>query len=240
MPQVSFPTVVGFLALVLAVAAGFVYAAGRASRVPSKGKVRSDRWIALAIVLLWLGPAAFLSAGGYLIDFGSQAPPPLLRLVGATTVGTTLVAFSRVGSRLIPRMGLAWLVGFQVFRFPLELVLHRLYVEGALPVQMTYSGLNFDILTGLSAGVLGLWAARGAPPRWVFWAWNLMGLALLVTIVTIAIMSMPGPTRVYANEPANRIVATFPLVWLPTFLVQAAWFGHLLMFRRLLGAARPE
>ena len=32
------------------------------------------------------------------------------------------------------------------------------------------------------------------------------------------------------NEPANRLPSMFPYVWLPTFLVQAALFGHLLVF----------
>ncbi|HKQ78896.1 MAG TPA: hypothetical protein VJ810_34675 [Blastocatellia bacterium] len=60
-----------------------------------------------------------------------------------------------------------------------------------------------------------------------------MGLALLINIVTIAILSAPTPLRKFFNEPANTFVTYFPFVWLPAFLVQAAWFGHLLVFRRL-------
>jgi hypothetical protein len=66
----------------------------------------------------------------------------------------------------------------------------------------------------------------------VIWAWNLLGLGLLINIVTIAILSMPTPMRRFEG-PANVFVATFPYVWLPTVMVSAALLGHLLVARRL-------
>lgn len=62
---------------------------------------------------------------------------------------------------------------------------------------------------------------------------NLLGLGLLANIVAIAVLSTPVPFRAFMNEPANRLPSMFPYVWLPTFLVQAALFGHLLVFRAL-------
>lgn len=64
----------------------------------------------------------------------------------------------------------------------------------------------------------------------------MLGCALLATIVTVAFLSAPTPLRVFMNEPANTIVTTFPYVWLPAFLVQAALFGHVLVFRWLARA----
>ena len=128
---------------------------------------------------------------------------------------------------------LAWLIGYQVFRAPLEFFLHASYERGVIPVQMTWSGLNFDVITGISAALLALVAATRPLPRWLVLAWNCIGLALLGAIVTIALLSAPTPLRVFMNEPANTLVAQLPYVWLPAFLVQAAWFGHLLVFRWL-------
>ena len=108
--------------------------------------------------------------------------------------------------------------------------LHR---EGALPVQMTFEGLNFDVVSGLSARALGAILWRGRLPRWVVLAWNVIGLALLLNIVVIAVLSMPTRLRVFAAEPPNVLVAEPPFVLLPPVLVQAALFGHLLVFRRL-------
>ena len=61
---------------------------------------------------------------------------------------------------------------------------------------------------------------------------------LVVNIVTIAVLSMPTPLRMFMTEPANTIAPTHaPYIWLPVFLVQAALFGHLLVFRKLWRAA---
>ena len=107
-------------------------------------------------------------------------------------------------------------------------------VASALPVEMTYSGLNFDILTG--AGALGLlvWSRLGEIPRWALWGWNTVGLGLLITIVTLAILSFPEPFALFT--PPNKIVATFPWVLLPCLLVEVALFGHLIVLRALIGS----
>ena len=82
-------------------------------------------------------------------------------------VGRILLARSSIGDRLARGLPLAYLVGFQAFRFPLELAIHRAYVEGVMPVQMSYSGRNFDIVTGLTALVLAAALAMARVPRWL-------------------------------------------------------------------------
>lgn len=46
--------------------------------------------------------------------------------------------------------------------------------------------------------------------------------------------------RSFSDGPPNLLPSTFPYVWLPTFLVQLALFGHLLLFRRLRRAHQVE
>jgi hypothetical protein len=149
-------------------------------------------------------------------------------------IATAALAFSRIGDRVIERVGLAWLVGYQAFRIPVELFLARMHDEGVVPVQMTYSGRNFDIVTGVLALALAvaIWRS-GRVPRALVLAWNWLGLALLINIVTVAVLSPPVPFRVFMNEPANTFVTQPPWVLLPTFLVQGALLGHLLVFRQL-------
>jgi len=164
-------------------------------------------------------------------------PPPALVMIGLVTATTVYLAFSPYGARFAGRIPLVWLVGFQVFRIPVELLLHRLYEEGVIPVQMTYSGLNFDIVAGITAGLVAIVLATGRKARGLVWAWNVLGLLLLGNIVVIAALSTPAPFRTFMNEPANRLIAMSPFVWLPTILVQAALFGHLVVFRALLAPA---
>ena len=61
----------------------------------------------------------------------------------------------------------------------------------------------------------------------------MLGFALLANIITIAVLSTPIPFRKFMEGPPNLLPSTFPFVWLPTFLVQAALFGHVLVFRAL-------
>ena len=225
-----------FLATVFGVAAVIVYALSRGDL--SHGRRGSStlarhRLTALGVMAIWLIPPAIAARAG-LLDRYESVPPPVFPMVAAYALGTIALAFSPLGSRLIASLGVAGIVGLQGFRIPVEWVLHRLYLDGVIPVQMTYSGLNFDIVSGVTGAALGLWmAAGGRVSRAVLLVWNVGGLALLVNIVTIAILSTPVPFRYFLNEPVNRLPGVFPFVWLPMFLVMVALLGHLLVFRML-------
>jgi hypothetical protein len=223
----------GFVLLPLLVAAGFILAcewAGR--RLGEAVAVRRRRTGRVGTaVLAWLVMTALVAASGVLRRFDAT-PPPFAGLVLAIAVAGIAVPCSPLGTLLVRGVPLWALVGFQVFRFPLELVMHRAYVEGIMPVQMSYSGFNYDILTGITAGVLGFWLHRRRVPRWIVTSWNLLGFALLVNVVTIAIVSTPV-FRWFGNERLNVFVTYPPFVWLPAVLVPAALMGHILVWRRL-------
>ncbi len=60
----------------------------------------------------------------------------------------------------------------------------------------------------------------------------MLGFALLVNVVTIAILSTPV-FRWFGNERLNIFVTYPPFVWLPAILVTAALTGHILVWRWL-------
>ncbi|HXC51658.1 MAG TPA: hypothetical protein VN634_12280 [Candidatus Limnocylindrales bacterium] len=226
--------VVGFVTLVTVVTVAIVGLVPIASqRAGDNQRVAARRTATVAISLAgWLALTWLVAASGILEQF-DRRPPPLLLLVGSSLILSTVVAFSRFGLLLARSLPTAMLVGIHVFRLPLELILYQLSFDGVLPVQMTFDGMNYDILTGILAAAVALWASWYEPPRAVLLMWNLLGLFLLLVIMTIAMLSAPLPIRLFPNDPANAIVATAPFVWLPTVLVQVAWIGHLLVFRRL-------
>lgn len=182
-------------------------------------------------VLVLLGATAGLGRAGAL-SFETRPPTMMVALV-ALLVVTVVVARSELGRLLATGVPIALLVGYQAFRVPVELWLHSGYDQGIFPVQMTYSGLNFDIVSGITAAVMALLLHRGVVGRRAVAAWNVMGLALLLTIVTIALLSAPLPFQLFTDGPANVYVTGFPGIWLPAVLVQAALLGHLLVFRWL-------
>ena len=222
----------GFVVLPLLVAGSLVlgtYAAGgRAEDAATR-----QRWtvrVALATAA-WLLLTWLVAARGLLSRFDAR-PPAFAGLVVAVVGLGLVIAFSPLGTRLVRGLPLSALVGVHVFRYPLELVMHQAYVEGVMPVQMSYSGRNFDIVTGIGAGILGLALMRTAVPRWLVWVWNVGGLLLLVNVVSVAIASTPIFAR-FGRDHLVTFIAYPPFVWLPAILVLAAWAGHLLVFRKL-------
>jgi hypothetical protein len=105
---------------------------------------------------------------------------------------------------------------------------------------MSFTGRNFDIVTGTTALLLAvaMVATRGRVPLRLIAAWNLMGALLLANVLVIALLSAPTPFRVFMNEPANTWITHAPWVWLPAVFVPAAIAGHILVFRRLRMEAR--
>lgn len=222
-----------FVSLALIIAGAFVaavYHSGiRTGRSP--GHARRDTLIASVATVGWLALTLALAASGRL-SFTSVPPTAGILLAASLALGVA-VGVSRLGARIATGIPLAALVGVQAFRFPLELMLHRAYIQGLMPVQMSYSGFNFDILSGLSALVVAMLFVRRPTSLGAVRIWNVGGALLLVNILTIAVLSTPTPLRVFHNEPANEWIAHAPWVWLPAVYVVAAIIGHVVVFRRL-------
>ena len=234
LPAVSVPLpapspilVGGFILLALAVAAGFVAAVRR-----SGGRTVP----AAAVTAVWLTFTGGLAAAR-LLTF--ETPPTMLPVLAGSLGLGVAIALGPVGRRLAA-LPIALLVGAQAFRIVVEILLHRAYAEGLMPVQMSWSGRNFDIVTGAAALLLAPLLARQREEwsRTLVLAWNTLGLALLLNVVTVAILSAPTPMRRFMNEPANTWITQFPFVWLPAVMVVTALAGHLVIFRRLLADRR--
>ena len=228
LPQPPLWLTLAFTALTVLVAALDVLFVRRAAPPDHRAQ-----WTVLAAVAVaaWLGIHAGLAESGVLE--GASVPPPVMPYLFLTILVALLLVFSPVGTRL-RELPLVWLVGLQSFRVPLEWLLHQLYEVGTLPVQMTWSGYNFDVLTGIGAIVIGgaLWSGRRVPDG-VVMAWNALGLALLLTVVTIALLSTPLPIRQFHNEPAVLLAFHAPFNWIVNVHVFTALVGHLVIFRAL-------
>jgi hypothetical protein len=232
---------VGFIVLTLLVSIGViwnVFLAGRGLRETHTRTLTYTAWAAGAIAL-WLVVTWQVAASGILAQFDRRPAPLLILLLTVLTV-STVVAFTRYGTRFAFGLPLWILVIGQVFRLPLELLMHRAAVEGVMPPQMSYSGWNFDVLTGLLAIPVAWLLARGHRHAWTLAkAWNLMGTLLLANVLTIAVVSTPL-VAAFGSDRLNTWVAYPPFVWLPTLLVVCAITGHLVIFRKLRATAMPR
>ena len=186
-------------------------------------------------LIVWMGGTYALASLG-LLRF-ADGPPTMMLLVPVMTALAIGLGVSRVGWRLATGLPLWILVASQSFRLPLELVMHEAYEAGLMPVQMSYSGLNYDIVTGASAVLVAiLLATRRAGVRVAKW-WNVLGTLLLCNIIIVALLSAPTPMRVFKTQPPNTWITGPPYIWLPAVLVAFAILGHIVIYRavRLAG-----
>ena len=146
------------------------------------------------------------------------------------------VALSPFGRSVAANVPLVTLIGLQSFRLPLEIVMHRAAGLGIMPPELSYSGYNFDIVTGAAALVLWMLMRAGARvPLWVVWLWNAWGCGCLLVIAAIAVTTSPM-LRLFGDDPrhVNTWVLFWPYVWLPVVLVTIAVATHVVLTRRLL------
>ena len=223
----------GFMAVAIALAALLVIGVHLAGRRLGESPATTRRWTVVTAIgaVAWLGATWAAAETGHLSRLDLR-PPPFLALPGAVVLLGALMAFTRFGTRLINGLPLAALIGVQAFRFPLELLMHRAYSEGVMPYQMSYSGWNFDIVTGLTALPVAWAIHRGKDGRRLAAAWNTLGALLLLNIVVIAVVSTPI-IGMFGPGLLNTFVMFPPFVWLPAVMVLMAFTGHLLVARAL-------
>lgn len=183
----------------------------------------------------WGTLALIISRSGGFLPMG--LPPRLMVFMFAGLFALLLATRKTDLGRAVDAVPVGALILLQGFRLPLELVMHQAAVEGVMPPQMTYTGLNFDIITGILGFLVGAWALKGNAPRWALWAFNAIGSALLLAVVVIAVTSMPTPLRMFTNDPPNVWITFVPFVLLPVLLVVCAVWSHVEITRRLLRGA---
>jgi hypothetical protein len=228
-PTASVVVTLGMLMVAVMVAWAFVgsqwYVADRQGRPAMKAFLLSVLGVGT-----WLMLTGALAASGYLLRFDLTPPPPAVLFFLTFAMGVGL-GTSRVGLRTAQAIPLHWLVLSQCFRLPLELIMHQAAVEGTMPNVMSFSGYNFDIVTGITSLIVAWWLKRGGSIEIARW-WNRLGSALLTVIIMIAFLASPM-VRAFGNDQVNIWVFYVPFVWLPTILVVFAIFGHIVIYRRL-------
>jgi hypothetical protein len=210
-----------------------VLALRRAARADGAApRAVSRRTLTVSIVfVVWVALWGAVASTGVLRRT-DVLPPPMLPMFLLIFGSAALLAWSRWGTALARHLPLAVLVGAQAFRLPLELAMHEAGRAGVMPVQLSFSGMNFDIVTGASAAILAVLLAKRRAPRWLVVAWNVYGLAMLAIIAGIAVATSPF-VRAFGEGSVNTWVTYVPFVWLPAVLVPFALAGHIVVLRRL-------
>lgn len=186
------------------------------------------------MLLFYLFIQSIIAEADIFNDF-STMPPKILILPVSWLLFTVFVMLNGKTRSIIAGIPPQWLMYFQVYRIAVEWVLWRLFVEGIIPVQMTFEGYNYDILAGILLPLAGwlVFEKKVLSIRWAILA-NFIGLGLVLTIFYIAVRSAPGPIGSEWEDPVrNTMIAYWPLVWLPGLVAPAAIMVHVFSLWKL-------
>jgi hypothetical protein len=203
--------------------AGVAFFLFAARQINVKNAVLPTLSIAL-LILLAVHALASLN-GFYLV---TKTVPPRFMLAPLPTTLILLAIIFVFARNSFSFSGLRTLTLLHIIRIPVELCLLWLYQNGQVPQLMTFEGRNFDILSGLTAPLVAWLAFRGGKVnKPLLIVWNLLALALLINIVTHAILSLDTAFQQFAFDRPNRGVLYFPFIWLPAIVVPIVFVSHI-------------
>ena len=226
------PSVVIFLLVCGFVLAAFLRGIWVSARSEGRDPFRRTSWSAGAVAL-WLGLAAGLVGSGWV----EAKPPHLMMFGGGMILASAVLGFSRIGEGLAVACPIPGLLAFQGFRLPLELVLHWWSKQGVIPATMTWTGSNWDVLSGIAALVLAPFCRRS---RLAAWAGNIIGLVLLLNVGRVAVLSAPVPFGWPEVTPKLLLPYHMPYALIVPVCVGGALVGHIVLTRALLRADRTS
>ena len=220
------------LVLALALVAFLVWLASWSNKKSADKKATKKAWTQfLTVFLIFIAALSALAILGF-YDAKLVAPRLLTILLPVVVFIFILSRKSLNGSlSFLKTISPAWLIGIQVFRVAVELILARLNKDGLVPVELTYHGRNFDLIIGaLALPVAWLVSRRLNAAILIGAAWNIAGLLSLLNILSIAVRSVPGP---FFDFSKNYLPLYFPGILIPAVFVVLAILFHAASLKQL-------
>ncbi|ETN94765.1 hypothetical protein [Zhouia amylolytica] len=189
----------------------------------------------LIVIIIWTLIQTVLGLNGFYQD--TTHLPPRILLVGVfpPLILIAITFFTRKGKLIMNQMDLKILTNFHVIRVPVEIVLALLFSYELVSVYMTYHGTNFDLLSGLTAPIIGFIAFKKEKVNnKLLLIWNIVCLLLLLNVVITAAFALPSPFQKIALNQPNVALLYFPFNLLPSVIVPLVLFAHLVAIKRII------
>jgi hypothetical protein len=227
---------VGFYALLAFIVSGlcFVFrvAALSSGMVPRQASAvfRNSFFFFIA----WTVYLSIMVKAGMFRELKSPPSIVLFAILPAFTV-ITIVNVAKRFRYIFDHSPVEWILYLQGFRIFVELLIHAIYKKGLGPVETTYEGYNFDIVSGITAILLARAYSKRLVSKKLVILWNIFGLLLLVNIVTIFNTLILKPRLWgYSETPIHPDFATMPYLLIAGVFMPVAVFMHILCIRRCL------
>ncbi len=186
---------------------------------------------------VWLIYVAVISATGILGDF--SLPPRVPLFVVIPTVVASIVITGRPSFRsLLENAPLHLPVFMTSFRIVVELLIYGAYREGVFPQRVTFGGMNYDILVGVSACVVGVLVLKRRFSLNGLFVWNVVSLAILSVTVYAFASSYYSNDLMTLNDKLKFV--RFPYLLVPAILLPVAIFLHVFSIRQVFIARQKR
>ncbi|WP_424961270.1 hypothetical protein [Ekhidna sp.] len=181
------------------------------------------------IIVGWLIYISALSNSRWLEDFGFPPRIPLLIVIPAlvsiisyTSRNWILEAISKLKDHQV--------IYIQSFRIAVELLIYGAFLNGVFPKRVTFEGLNYDILVGISALIVGALVQKGIIRTRGILIWNIISLGIL----SITVFSFISTYYFMDTMSGNFGFVRLPYLFLASVLLPFAVFYHVISIRQQL------
>lgn len=185
----------------------------------------------LIICIFWLGYLMIIEQSGVLENFGFPPRIPLLIVVPILIIILVLTG-SGAFQPILKQTSLHLPVFLQSFRIVVELLIYGAFLEGIFPQRATFEGLNYDILVGISAPIIGFLILRKRIGLGGLLLWNIAAILILSLTVYSFIYSYYFTDYLLKNESIEFV--EFPYLLLASILLPVAVFLHVFSIRQII------
>ena len=233
----TIPTYLPYVVMFGAIGAITAILFGLRNALANAGWSKQDRATAFrisAVILIgWFLVALALGLAGAYKAAPDRIPTIQYGIFIPLVVGAWLILRSPAVGRIIDAVPQPWIVGVQFYR-ALGVIFLILYANHQMPGLFALPAGIGDVTVGLLAPAVALAYARDARRNaGRVTTWNIVGILDLVVAITTGFIT--SPSALFSYEPPNALIAIFPLVLIPVYLVPLSLLLHLASLAKLHG-----
>ncbi len=187
----------------------------------------------MIVLVIWCMVQSVLAYRGFYQN--TQTVPP--RFVLVLFPSTLLIVFGLLPKQrnyMIKNRKLKISTFLHTVRIPVEITLYSLFLHKLIPEILTFGGRNFDIISGISAPIIGYLYLKNKIGVNVLLTWNVICLFLVIFVLCNGILSAELPFQQFGFEQPNVAIKYFPFVLLPALIVPLVIYTHIIDILKLL------
>ena len=194
----------------------------------------------ITILSLWLIVQYAIVKSGFYNDFSLPPRIPIF-MIFPLFIFTFIFLIRNRKNKILDAIPIHIPLFYQSFRVIIEVLFYFTFLKGVLPIQVTFEGENYDVLFGVSAIVMGIYAYKNIASKKLLIVWNVIGIVVVGFAAFTFITSFYFPSIWgESNLGISEEFLNFPFLLLPSFFMPSAIFMHVLSIIQLKKKCNDE